>query len=1101
MSESIEVTLADLLPTTYSLRALGVHNWGPFHGHHCAEIDPGGTAIVGPTGCGKTSLIDAFMTLICSSPRYNLASTGGHESDRDLMSYVRGVSGAGTQNGDNAHITRPQKTVTSMEARFENGEQSVTLTAILWVDSSSNAIADLKRAWIFSENPKYNITELLGIQQSNGMRGLKQLNREVQGVHVYDNKKAYLAQLRRFFDVGENAFTLLNRAAGLKQINSIDDLFRDLVLDDHAFFNRAAEVVAEFEDLATIHTELETAKQQQKSLLPIAAEHNLLEQSLTALDQLQHLQGILPVWFAMHAHRLWTAKMQELQTLQTQNQARLLQFEDDIEQADNKRQTLHGQYMNAGGGSIEQVNAQIETHNDLLRRNQTRAKHYLQITNALQFDSTIAQESLALNKQHAESLAKTKGDELEETEEALFAAVADKRNDEDKVAELQIELQKIAKNRSNIPSKYIDFQKELADELDLNAEALPFIAQLIEVKPEHRAWRGAIERALGGQRLRLLVPAAMMKKAMSWVNHRNNRLNIRLLRVETHYSPAKFMDDGFTRKLNFKQHSYREAMKSLLAGLDRHCVDRADALDNTPWGMTIEGSMTGKSGHFDKQDHRRLEQDWFTGFDNKDRIESLQAALQDAESELMANKRRVEQGKQARSLIEQGLKLLEQLQSIHYEDIDVPGITAKIESLKQQLSAMLAPNSDTAALKLQWEAAKATLEAMRTQKEEALGKQAVLKKDHDDAQAQLKAAFLQSGDGLADGDMELGNEYFTLAALDQIRELEKQSDQSLQRDIAKRAKQIADCQIKLTKLMANAKKLDTGALAEAGADAEDAPEYIKQLHILNEEALPEKQQRFLTYLNQSSDQGVTQLLMSIKSEVEKIEHRIDDLNDTMRRVDYQPERYLRLNPQLVIHDSLNILNKAQQHLRYAATVDDEGSSHYKALQTVVDILRDASERKRTKGAQALLDPRYRLQFSVSVIERSSGEVFETRKGSQGGSGGEKEIIASYILTASLSYALCPDGSPLPLFGTIILDEAFSRSSQAVASRIIAALREFGLHPLFVTPNKEMKLLREHTRSAILIHNKNARSSTISLSWEDIEREAHNQKQKRHETSQ
>jgi uncharacterized protein YPO0396 len=192
------------------------------------------------------------------------------------------------------------------------------------------------------------------------------------------------------------------------------------------------------------------------------------------------------------------------------------------------------------------------------------------------------------------------------------------------------------------------------------------------------------------------------------------------------------------------------------------------------------------------------------------------------------------------------------------------------------------------------------------------------------------------------------------------------------------------------------------------------------------------------------------------------------------------------------------LNKAQQHLRYAATLDDEGESHYQALRTVVEILRDASERKRNKGSQALLDPRYRLQFSVSVIARDTGEAIETRKSSQGGSGGEKEIIASYILTASLSYALCPDGSPTPLFGTVVLDEAFSRSSQAVASRIIAALREFGLHPLFITPNKEMKLLRTHTRSAILIHNKNSRSTTISLSWEEVEQEAQKQQQKRRE---
>lgn len=69
---------------------------------------------------------------------------------------------------------------------------------------------------------------------------------------------------------------------------------------------------------------------------------------------------------------------------------------------------------------------------------------------------------------------------------------------------------------------------------------------------------------------------------------------------------------------------------------------------------------------------------------------------------------------------------------------------------------------------------------------------------------------------------------------------------------------------------------------------------------------------------------------------------------------------------------------------------------------------------------------------------------------------------------------------------MVLDEAFSRTSQAVAARIVAALRAFGLHPLFVTPNKELRLLREHTRRAILVHREGSRARLASLSWEEID---------------
>ena len=204
----------------------------------------------------------------------------------------------------------------------------------------------------------------------------------------------------------------------------------------------------------------------------------------------------------------------------------------------------------------------------------------------------------------------------------------------------------------------------------------------------------------------------------------------------------------------------------------------------------------------------------------------------------------------------------------------------------------------------------------------------------------------------------------------------------------------------------------------------------------------------------------------------------------------------------VQHESRRTLTTAMEQLGHARYVEDDGEAHYRALQNIVMLLRDAVERQRTQAAKALLDPRFRLEFKVADICRHTDEIIETRSGSQGGSGGEKEIIASYVLTASLSYALCPDGSPLPLFATIVLDEAFSRSSHAVAGRIIDALNEFGLHPVFVTPNKEMRLLRNHTRSAIVVHRRGNESSMTSMSWRELGELAQTRQQKRtrHEAS-
>ena len=205
-----------------------------------------------------------------------------------------------------------------------------------------------------------------------------------------------------------------------------------------------------------------------------------------------------------------------------------------------------------------------------------------------------------------------------------------------------------------------------------------------------------------------------------------------------------------------------------------------------------------------------------------------------------------------------------------------------------------------------------------------------------------------------------------------------------------------------------------------------------------------KRQRFQEYLNNTA-QGVD--TRSISPRRWPTWKSACPAQQRAQRVDFQPGRYLQLEPRAVVHQSLQELNRAQAQLRTESLRDDGGQSHYRALRAIVEMLQTHASNRRSKAAQALLDARYRLQFAVLVLDRASGQMLERRTGSQGGSGGEKEIIASYVLTASLSYALCPDGASRPVFGTIVLDEAFSKSSQAVAARIIQALREFACMPV------------------------------------------------------
>ncbi|MBL4761441.1 MAG: hypothetical protein JKY93_01925, partial [Gammaproteobacteria bacterium] len=530
-------------------------------------------------------------------------------------------------------------------------------------------------------------------------------------------------------------------------------------------------------------------------------------------------------------------------------------------------------------------------------------------------------------------------------------------------------------------------------------------------------------------------------------------------------------------------------VKHLVARIDRHCVTDSEQLKTTEHAMTMQGLMSGKARFFDKQDQKRLQDDWLTGFDNQDRLAFLtQQCSEQAQIQIEA-KNRLQHARSEQTKLNQRQALLSQLECLNFDDINAEFAQSELAEQQEKLRRLTAPDSDVSLAKKQLQEAEDKLKTLDAQKTECIQKASKIERDQQHAEQQKNKAFKKADKGIDDASRQLAVAYFptlSLEQLDELVEIEEGYAKKLQEQLDKLKTTQARLERELIKSMSDAQREDRGALAEVGRELEDVPQYLQRLKTLTEEALPEKRQRFKEYLNRSSDDGVTQLLMTIDSEVERIEEKLEDVNSTLRRVDFQSGRYLQLVSAKVIHESLRTFNKARAKLASARFVEDEGESQYKALQHIVELLRDACTRNRTLGAKALLDPRFRLEFKVSVIERENGKVFEIRSGSQGGSGGEKEIIASYVLTASLSYALCPDGNSRPLFGTIVLDEAFSRSSHAVAGRIIAALKEFGLHALFITPNKEMRLLRSHTRSAIVVHRRGACSTLSTLSWQELD---------------
>jgi uncharacterized protein YPO0396 len=742
---------ARLTELTFVLTQLDVYNWGAFGGRHVAQFDLEGTAIIGPTGSGKTTLVDALMTLITVNPRYNLASTGGQQSDRELVSYIRGVSGAGNRSGDNEHIARSGKTVTGISARFSDGEQQVTLGAVLAIDGTSSALADVKRWWIFSQSSEQGLEQWLTAHHDGGGRALKQLGRETQGLSIYDSKSAYLAQVRRFFEVGENAFSLLNRAAGLKQIDSIDEVFRELVLEDASAFDRAAEVARQFDDLTAIHAEFETARAQQESLRPVESTWNTRQQVVEDLLLHRGLLAALPVWYAGHAHRLWTGYIAEALERIGSCELRAQELAEEVRVASSHAQGLRDIYLQVGGSSVEQLRELIEAQNRFVRERGRYAEEYRRLVVRLGLDGALTLEGLLANQQHAREKRDSEAERFKALNKVGWEAGAAEQQRLAEQQALHRELQEIkARPGSNIPFPDQQFRADLAAHLALAEDELPFAAELVEVRPEEAAWRGAIERAIGGHRLRLLVPEKFMQRALAWVNDRDNRLHVRLQEARGAVADVRWFEDSYVQKLNFKRHACLDALKSLLAGLDRHCVDSPAALRTTSFGMTRQGTMSGRNGQFDKQDQKPLGQGWMTGFDNRARVDELTQSLAAAEVALRDSRARHEGAQREVEQARQLLGLFESLIQVEFATIDLPGAQRELESLEDRLTALNAPGSDTEQARARWQGADAALAVLRGRDTELARELAELETNCKYARNEQQKAFRWLGEGLTE---------------------------------------------------------------------------------------------------------------------------------------------------------------------------------------------------------------------------------------------------------------------------------------------------------------------------------------------------------------
>lgn len=1120
-------SLDDLFPDgQIRLTEISVSNWGTFSGKvvHTARIDPDGTLVTGHTGAGKTTFIDAHQVLLLppGSAYFNIAAAQTDRRDRSLLTYVRGKwASAEDSNGrDVAKFKRPKDALSGVRAMYRTDTgKKYTLAALFWIGSEGTSVQDVRRTYVVAKCA-LSLKDLLNqIRGSGGSPKHSNLAKVYDGnerVRVVPEKfESYALHARNLLSMeNDNAPALLARAMGLKRIDDLTELVRTLVLEEPDTRDKAQKAIKEFDDLKSIHSELEAARARQKALSRLPEQLESLKKALNKRELLGKQKMALPAWYARQRIVILNGMLDALQIEINELQVDLDNAEGAITRAVAARENAQRIFDVAGGDKLQN----LREREKLEREKEERAiRERRQVEDQIQRagierDSAWTEYSFRAIKRAAQAMVDGSENESRTHDEQYKSAIVALEEQEAALKELMSEIQALeAKPDSLIQRDYQIMRAELSRELQVTADQMPFLGELIGVREDQEKWQGAIERVLGFQRLRLLVEPELGARLTDLLDgrHMGRRIGVEFVRVDT--SMTVFKDLSFLKKLEWKQHPFREWVKRYLSDYSLDCLDSTAAVRARPHSMSVTGIIHRRAGSFDKDDGIRIDDQrhWFIGFSNESKKAKLAADAGKLSNECTAAKDELGRIRKVRGELESRVSAGRSLVTIDWDAIDVEGRHAEALKVRRAIEEIETAGVDlrkaeedlNACKKAETDAreGKSTVEITLTKRVEKKAQWCA----RSEGEAQKIAQIVDVDDGvytsLEDRFSTMSKEGFISEMHRGSNDQEARSVQSLSDENDEVNETVSDIdrsvtsQIKLYRReypIFAADLKDRSGLLDAYGLMILLEEWVAHYRELVDGKLPTLVERFQTSLNVQATQSLTVIFQTIKNQSEQIEERIEQINRVLRETDFRPGMYLALAPIKLQQDAVQNYNNQQKTVMQMA-VAGKPEEHFAAIRAIVATLEKATDpnTRGSKDSLSQLDARYRMDFAARVIDRATGEPRDYMRNTGGKSGGEKESFSGSIVAAALAYVLTPSGGRRPTYCTVFLDEAFSNTSDLVAKRVLTVFRNLGLHLNLITPFKNVQLVRNHVKSAIIVSADSEMNSEISeATWEEIDRQ-------------
>ncbi len=1108
----------------FRLARLELYNWGTFDQRVWTLSADGRNALVtGDIGSGKSTIVDAVTTLLLPAHKiaYNKAA-GAETRERSLRSYM-----LGHYKSERNEITGGTRPIALRDAtKFsvllgvfanEGYGETVTLAQVFYL-KNGDAGGQPDRFYVTADSALSVSSQFSGF--GTDMNALRRKLRALPGVRLHDGFPEYGRDFRRRLGIeSEQAMELFHQTVSMKAVGNLTDFVREHMLEPFDAAGAVADIVAHFDDLTKAHAAVQRAHAQLALLGPLLKEldaHDAVDEELRTLAA---RQGALPYYFADIKADLLGASLDALRSQRITLAARQDDLATVLTALQQHKEDLLVERAGHGGNRLAFIEQQISSSETERDGRRSRATAFAGLLKQVGLGPVETREHFATRQLQIATEADDAKQALTSSQNALTEATVAKRALDEQATDVNQELRSLQSRKSSIPARDLGLRQRLCADLKIGEDDIPFAGELIMVREEEADWEGSAERLLRGFALSILVPDHHYPAVSDWINAHHLGGKVVYYRVPQAAALGPLPDapgsGTLAAKLRIKDSPFAGWLdRELARRADVECVETMRQFQRASKAITKAGQIKRSGGYHEKDDRTRIgdRSHYVLGWTNQrkidalvDRATALAGDIAKAAGEITLHTTAMNDA------VERGKVLSGLAQTAEFADIDWQSVVTKISALTDERKRLTAASATLARIDIELEGVRQRIKDAEDDSQQLAGTLGGIDKGITEAQAELR----DSEATLAAPECEAAREHF--AAIGPL--LEKNGQRPPQRPQAcdkaeaeaarilsgvaeRRGRRRSELANKATSMMtafrgqypAETAELDASMAAAAG---------FRELHArLAHDDLPRFQQQFKDYLNTNTIRDIATFQSRLTREADLIKERIATINASLVDIDYNPGRYIRLEPEQTPNTDIR---EFRSDLRACTegTVSPGGGDDQYSEQKFLQVKR-IIERFRGREGQTETDRRWTtlvtdvrnwFLFSASERFREDNVEYERYADSAGKSGGQKEKLAYTILAASLAYQFKLEWGAVKsrTFRFAVIDEAFGRGSDESTRFALELFGTLGLQLLIVTPLQKIHVIEPYVAAVGFVDNPTSmfsRLQTLTIEEYQVRRAAH-----------